>query len=134
MHFSGQEQENWVKVPLLLSAKRIHPGTKQNNLLLEPLAEGQDKSDTEDKPEGKKYRRKRRLNSNLLHNVSQPQDGNFEESSFTQNDDTNILDNLTNAFDDNDDGFTTIKGDFFRQITISFVSDFTNFFFTFRSC
>ena len=95
-----------------MSAKRIHPGTRQNNLLLEPLEEGQDKSDTEDRPEGKKYRRKRRLNSNLLHNVSQPQDGNFEESSFTQNDDTNILDNLTNAFDDNDDGFTTIKGDF----------------------
>ena len=110
--FSGQEQENWVKVPLLLSAKRIHPGTKQNNLLLEPLVDGQDKSDTDEKPEGKKYRRKRRLNSNLLHNVSQPpQDGKFEESNLTQNDeDENILDNLTNAFDDNDDGFTTIKG------------------------
>ena len=64
----GEEnQENWQKVPLILSAKRIHPGTKQNNLLLEPLAEIQDPPD-EKKPDVDrlpKYRRKRRINSNL---------------------------------------------------------------------
>ena len=120
----GEEnQENWEKVPLILSAKRIHPGTKQNNLLLEPLTEIQDQigdtAATDEKPNIDrlpKYRRKRRIAAEAVNNLENTGTNDISQAQNESHDDT-ILENLTKAFDDNDDGFTTIKDLAERGIT-----------------
>ena len=119
----GEEnQENWIKVPLILSAKRIHPGTKQNNLLLEPLTEIKDQiEETDEKPnidKVPKYRRKRRTVTAVTNDLQTTETTNNDIfSAPNESHDDTILDNLTKVFDDNDDGFTTIKDLAERGIT-----------------
>ena len=83
----GKSLENRVK--LILSAKRIHPGTKSNNILLEPITENQE--DSEDKP--LKIRRKRKT----------------EQVPLSMTPSMSILDAFEDAFEDSDNAFTTIK-------------------------
>lgn len=94
----------------MLSSKRIHPGTR-NNSLHEPLSEIQDgeKPDVQNMP---KFRRKRK---------------SVEDVPLSLTPSTSILDAFSNEFDDNDDGFTTIKDLAERGITKMEPLDYDDF-------
>ena len=100
----GRRKRNWSGpfVKLVLSAKRIHLPTKSNNILLDSLSENQGTQDEQPLP---KYRRKQR------NNVS------YEEVPLSLTPKESILDAFAEAYDDNDDGFTTIKDLAEREIT-----------------
>ena len=107
------------RVKLIISGKRLHPGTKANNILLEPLAEIQDRGgtpdDDEDKPLKPKFRRKRRAAS--------------DDVPLSMTPSKSILDAFEEAFDDNDDGFTTIKDLADRDITKLEPLDYDDFYY-----
>ena len=101
----GRRKRNWSgpRVKLVLSAKRIHLPTKANNILLESSSESQESSNQAAEP-APKYRRKQR-------NLS------YQEVPLSLTPKESILDAFNEAYEDNDDGFTTIKDLAEREIT-----------------
>lgn len=124
-----ENDENAPKlVKFKLSSKRIHPGTKSNNILLEPLSEIKDqveskwteKLQTDDYDEDEplapvtKFKRRKRREA--------------EEVPLSMTPSASILDAFEDAYDD-DDGFTTIKDLAERNVTKLEPLDYDDFYY-----
>jgi len=121
----SNEENGPKRVKLVISAKRLHPATKSNNILLEPLTEIQDRAETpeDEKPliETLKFRRRNRK-SRRNEGISD------EDVPLSMIPNVSFLDAFEDAFDDNDDGFTTIKDLAERGVTKMEPLDYEDFY------